>query len=272
MPSSTRRLTAEPALPSRNARSAALVIGLTSCDGPVAPTDRHHYRSSIGTLDPSTCAPILDASVQGECQALVAHDLARNGRQAEARAVCGRIQSGLWRDECYFLVVDASGVTGEPARQLCAEAGTLRGRCLGHALNRAATRVFIEHGRGDELDALAALEDLLSAWPSSHESGWTARSRLVGELADRDTAAPFSMDACGKAPADICRDAFVERVRRQTSTTGHRVLERFCAGPRSAELAERAALPSWEPDAEETAAQGWNLLCRSPPARRSHGH
>jgi hypothetical protein len=270
MPSSKRRLTAEPALPSRDARSAVLVIGLAACGGPSEPTDREHYRRSIGTEDPSTCVPIIDASARGECEAFVAHDLARGGRLDEAREVCRRMATGMWRDECLFLVVDASGVVGEQARELCAEAGTLRGRCLGHALNRAATRVFIDHGRGEELEALAALEDLLREWPSSHESGWTARSRLVGELADRETAAPFSTAGCGTAPADICRDAFVERVRRQSSATGNRALERFCAGSRSAGSAERAGLPPWDPDAEATAVQGWNLLCRSPPGGRSH--
>ena len=272
MPSSKRRLTAEPALPSRDARSAVLVIGLAACGGPSEPTDREHYRRSIGTEDPSTCAGIIDASARGECEAFVAHDLARRGRIDEARGVCKRMANGMWRDECLFLVVDASGAVGEQARKLCADAGTLRGRCLGHALNRAATRVFVEHGQGEELEALAALENLLREWPSSHESGWTARSRLVGELADRGTAAPFSMAACGTAHADICRDAFVERVRRQSSARGHHELERFCAGSRSVGSAERAGLPSWEPDAEATALQGWSLLCRSPPTRRSHGH
>lgn len=173
---------------------------------------------------------------------------------------CQAMARGPWRDECHFLVVDASAATGEDARRWCAEAGAFRTRCLGHALNREADALLAGFSRGEEAAALDALVVLTRAWVRGGEAEGKARRLLVDHLAQRDPGAPLSVAICGSASAELCRDVYIERVRKG-ATDGGASWRAACGRAVSLERAAATGQPTWTPALDPVAQDAWRELC-----------
>lgn len=253
-------------------RALALALIAGACSGDRAGGEAFAY---LDALDggPDACAALSSADLRGECVAFAAYDRAREGRLSEALAACDAAPEGRWRDECVFLAADGAGVHGEEARTLCRRAGRWWQQCVGHAINREAEAVFERFPPGREPEALDALQAVVARYIGGGEVRDKARRLLVARIAGRTEGGPFTRASCGRAPADVCRDAYAERVR--LAALGHEAggapvfdapggaepWRAACGRRVSVERAAAAGLPTWTADAEAVVAAAWARLC-----------
>ena len=223
------------------------------------------YVEAAGS-DPSACSAISDPELSAECVAMRARELYAAGEVEAARAACGGLVAGPWRDECHFLLADEEGVHGDRAREACAQTGRFRFQCLGPAISREASVLFREIPRGQEDRLLRELQALTGSYIDGPEALEKAGRLLAMELATRDPEAPFDLSLCGSAPATLCREAYRERVRRAAKSVNAEedtgMWRQACARTVSVERAARFGLPTWTPEADPLVQEAWQELCR----------
>ncbi len=226
--------------------------------------------------DPARCMAIDAPQLRGECLAMAARDQARAGALEDALQTCATMPDGdPWRDECHFLTSDAVEATGEQARDICARAGRFTDRCLGHALGRDGRALLHAAAPGTEREVYRQLREQAQRYfDSDRDAGRKLWHILVEFVASRDGAQPFSAATCGTLPQNICRSAFLSRMRFATRDAGvsEEVLYQRCDSlPVTAAQATEAGLPTWTPDAESIARGAWKMLCAGRPQRPGPG-
>ncbi|MFT5683950.1 MAG: hypothetical protein ACI8RZ_004882 [Myxococcota bacterium] len=215
-------------------------------------------------MDPARCAAIPDASLAGECASLTARELAQDGQTDAALATCQGMAAGGWRDECFFLISDVSGLSGDAAKQACAAAGQFRNQCVGHAIAREVSAVLNATEPGKEAEAYTQLDVVVQRYIPGREREGKIRQIMAGYLADRSPDKPFSQAHCGSAPQMICQEAYIERMRNSERAAGRSDGEwrRACGTHVSLERAVSLGLPGWTPDFAGLARASWEQLCR----------
>jgi hypothetical protein len=258
---------------------------LAACGAAPERSDRQNYVDALRQQDPAACAAVRSPARAAECVALSAHALASAGDTERAWRACGDLPQSPWRDECHFLVTDAASVIGEEARRWCQSAGAFRNQCLGHALNREADQVFDRFARGEEAAALAALTALTSRVVRGGEAEGKAGRLLVDRLVLRDADLPFHAEVCGDAPAALCAEVYVDRVRatqpvpapqgtdgppyNETASAmagatagGTEPWRAACARTVSPERAASAGMPTWTPEMDPIVQTAWRQICQ----------
>ncbi|HJN76794.1 MAG TPA: hypothetical protein QGF58_22885 [Myxococcota bacterium] len=86
-----------------------------------------------GSLESCAAIPLEGHAIT--CRVQVAADAGARGDDELARAACGEIAEGTWRDECHFRAGEELGRAGHTDRSLrhCAEAGRFSRNCVTHA-------------------------------------------------------------------------------------------------------------------------------------------
>ena len=255
-----------------------MAILLLSCgDGTNSHSpDGPHYIAALEASDTETaadaCERIAQFELQSECLLYVAGDAARAGE--EAQAICERIESDAWRQACHFEVADAGGLIEEAAITACSLAPAFSDRCLSHAIVRHSGRVASRFGHGQEEEftrwiqeqahhyGLASSERVISDVLAQHIS-----SRACATAEPEEVCPDFSLQDCGNAPAEICRQAYRVTVR---SAARRRDLSTICTAPIESKTIRAAALPAWKPDFARPAIETWSHVCQalagiSPP-------
>lgn len=242
--------------------AAATGWWLSACDDP--PSDARGYAEAAQGGDPARCATLSDPRLAGECAAFAARELALAGDASGARAACGQVDPGLWREECNFLVCDALELSGASAISCCRDAGRWTQQCVGHAINRDAAALFATAEVGAERRLHADLEKLVAGYIDGPEVQAKARRVLVSRLALRAPGAPLSAQVCGDAPHAVCRDVYAERVKLAAKDVdgATQPWRAACGETVSAQRAAAAGLPVWAPEMDEIAADAWRQLCR----------
>jgi len=178
-----------------------------------------------------------------------------------AAGLCGEIEDALWRDECWFLVAEATAASQGPeaAVDACGRAGRFDRNCLAHLWLDAATRAHAAHS-----------DQPLAAWNAyAPTDSWTLPTADAEALARRHVStffdARFNPTGAGGEPPPIdagwcsafdgtraraCRQAATESLQRQLNRAAGSGVDRarLCGdGP----LAERVAAATgvrWSPD------------------------
>lgn len=218
------------------------------------------------------CSAIQDAALGRECVALAAGELARQGEVAAGLGACRGLQTGRWRDECVFAVVDLGDLRGEAARSGCAQAGAFADRCRGHVLRKLAGEALPAFGIGQEAEALAAMEALVAAW--APQGGPDRASLLLVEhLAGRSPEQPFGRSHCGSLDPERCAQVYAQRVQiagRALAGGAHAFPDgppwlAACPPPVSPGRAAALGLPTWDPEMHATVTSSWERLCGPSP-------
>ena len=252
---------AAPLLLSAACAAGALCAGDPSAGDPSAgdpAADR--ARLLAVAADPAAwagCAEIADPRMSVECRMVAALALAGAGGEAAAAPVCAGLPAGPTADECRFLVCDGARVRGADARRCCAGAGAFQTRCLGHARGRDAQAAWDAAPAGREDLALEAVIAAFAAAMGPEAGAERGRRFAVDALAARAGEAGLSLEVCGRAPAELCAEVYVELVRRSGAPP-----RPACGRSVSAARATGLGLPGWTPDVEAAAAAAWRGLCR----------
>jgi hypothetical protein len=123
---------------------AMLALLLTACaDG--GRSDQQRYVEVLRearpelTRDLARCAEIRDATLSGDCALAVAARV--SVREPNA---CDQVQDGVWKDECWFQVMERRRRVGRwgEAVSACASAGRFRDRCYFHLWEQDILRVI----------------------------------------------------------------------------------------------------------------------------------
>jgi hypothetical protein len=242
---------------------ASLVCLLVGCATASEPEPgRAAYLAAVGK-GADACMAISSDSLQGECLAFAAADLAPTD-QAAAEQVCARVQHHLWRSECTFLVCDLAAVTVDQARTCCATAGEFSHRCIGHAVTRAVYAAFEPFGPGRELQAWeagrAVAQDALG-----HGGFDRAKRTFVLWLLDRVDGPVLKAEHCGTAPQNLCAEVYAELVVKRAQSKGRdpaSFARSACARIVTVERATQLGLPGWEPELDSAVQQAFEGMCR----------
>jgi hypothetical protein len=193
----------------------------------------------------------LPPKTAGECEALLAGQVALDDLETAAD-LCGEIEDALWRDECWFLVAEATAASQGPesAVTACGQAGRFDRNCLAHLWLDAATRAHAAHA-----------DQPVAAWDAyAPTAAWTLPQADPDALMKRHVStffdARFNPTGAGTDPPPIdaswctdfdgtrarsCRQAATESLQRQLNRAAGTGIdrERLCGdGP----LAERVAV------------------------------
>lgn len=229
-----------------------------SC-GADPPGDAGRYAQAAGH-GVTACEGIVNADIADECRVWAARDLAAQGELDDALAVCRDMAVGPWRDECWFLIADTVGARGQQALDICGDAGRWWQQCVGHAINREAQMLFDQAAVGDEARLQMGLVHIIERYIQGGEVTDRARRMLVAHIAGREADQPFSLVICGDAGQDICRDAYLERVRLASESSG-RSWRAACGRFVTVERVTQVGMPGWAPDADAIVQEGWQKLC-----------
>jgi len=206
----------------------------------------------------------------------------------DALSVCAETDAPPWGEECYFLVVDGLQLQGGTALELCESAGRWAYQCKGHAIGRAAEEAWRRLGPGREPEIAREVLAIHAAAVGGREAGRRSRRWMVARIAARDLHSPFSAETCGAAPEELCRDAYVERVKVVTGSVvtgsvvtgsvvtgsvvtgsvvkgrvdGGEPWRRACGRSVSRQRATTLGMPDWTDEMDPVVQTAWRELCR----------
>lgn len=250
-----------------------LLLTVVGCTGsPSGTSDSRLYLEAQATGDPVLCEQISESGLRGECFAHAGRERAEAGDAAGGQDVCRSMVAGPWRDECFFLVADASGAVGDEAKRLCAESGQFRQQCVGHAISRDVATLFAVSERGAEAQLLDDVEARIGTYIGGGEVKQKARRLVAAELSARDPEVPFGRAQCGTVGDRVCTDAYVERIKRAAKLINPEEVtsdwRRACGSTVDPGNVAELGLPAWDPDIDELAQKAWARVCVSRKGKR----
>lgn len=219
--------------------------------------------------DPDLCLQLNAAPEQGECLATHAVGRAKRGEQAEAYALCQRIE-GDWHDECVFRTTDALELVGPEAFKACEDAGHYSDQCAGHAATRmVAAMDDLPLEVGQEQALIREIGRRVGEWPVHHRET-VKRTGITRHVADRFDGT-FDVAGCGKLPAPLCQLAYAETMRQDATLQR----EAMCHEPRTSASVQAAGGTAWTAPSDAIVQAALADLCRSwtgaPPTDAARG-
>lgn len=227
------------------------------------------YTAALEGLDADACAALTDSSLRGDCLTATAIHLAGNKETAAAHAACARFpsdqeDSALWRDECFFQIVDAAELRGAVALAACQEAGRFTNQCASHVAARAVEEDILRYAQpGNELLIHRQVFSTLRRYMDASMAEVMAQDMVTRWIAQRlPPEGPFDPQACGQLGIEMCARVYERMVRGPEGMHDTNAAWRQgCRSSLSVGMARQYGLPSWEPGAEQMVQQAWYLLC-----------
>ncbi|MFT4975442.1 MAG: hypothetical protein ACI8S6_001329 [Myxococcota bacterium] len=257
---------------------AAIMLALLSGCAPEPPPDPRRqdqllYQQALQSSDPraavALCEQISDLPTRGECVVFEAGELLKAG--GDGYGACDRLEHTGWQAVCFFEMVDAGKLRGEPALRACRRAGAFLERCLAHALQREENILARRYPAGTEAELQAHIVGLLRPYglaESSEESlDVTITGRIVAERFRRSYGQqPFTRTACGTADDAACAEAYRVVVIR---AGGQGRAPSDCTLPMSRDRISALSLPVWTDDTQDIADVVWAHQCRRANGRHN---
>jgi hypothetical protein len=140
-----------------------ILLALLACSAPFeeshndldAYLDASHQSDFTKGLE--SCFRIQSTEQKGECVAFQVQNGARKHPQ-KATEACHKLEPGLWKDECQFLLAEGITVPEAPeaAAAACRDAGRYFQPCFMHLLNAHAGHLRSTHSPNKVIDAYAS--------------------------------------------------------------------------------------------------------------------
>lgn len=239
---------------------AWLVLALIpACTVGSVSTDRQAYLQALESGDVHDCDPIADASLRGECRSFAARALMEAQGYESARAVCEATQHEVWRQECFYLIIDPWGTTPAQTAEACARTGSFADQCAHHAVRFQLLELMEGSSVGQELELIQQARDLVRAWHplAAQEQIHLAADLVVARaIAGQVGSQSFDPALCGQAPEPVCHEAYRQTLRFTPRAAD---VPAVCEGPLDAERLAGLGVRPWLGD--QPPVEVWEELC-----------
>ena len=221
--------------------------------------DRESYLLSLhGDSDGlQACNAIQDSTLQGECLLFLA---AQSNLGLDA---CDFARERLWREACYFEVVDKRGLSGAEAKRICQQTGRFQARCMYHILQREEKELMQRFPSGTEQELMRYIEEQIQGLNGAEIQNDRLSHSLVARILarrfrkrwNRDNGLVFSKDYCGSTSSNICQQAYRFVIKLEKK------LPQPClTNPNTDEL-KKQGFPVWRDDFNNYAQAVWREIC-----------